>query len=205
MRLVLGIIQPRSSLAIATYPGWCYAFIMNAEIVTPTEYQQMRSEWTQTTGGFIPGAEQVVLNSSANRDKIAARARAWAEGFMSEHGLEEWDLDEEVNIDESFEGISIVSVVTMRDPQERPIGKTLSGPDRSVSGIRRISALSPVRDDHDRSAQMRDGMVARVGGSSPEEGVLKLYKSWNLEDLDEMGVELPWSPPEDADRQPVEE
>lgn len=176
---------------------------MNDEMLTPTDYQAKRMEWTRETGGFLPSVEELVMRNNESLDKIRSATRQWAEEFAADHGMSGWNMDDEIRVEESFEGFSLVGSVTMRDPEMKPIGSTLPG--ETISDIQFISAAPPTRDDHDRTASMRSGMVARTSMLDPEEGALVLYKSWVTEDLDGMGIEVPWDTPEDFDREPVEE
>ena len=65
-----------------------------------------------------------------------------------------------------------------------------------------VAPLSPMRDEHDRTPEMVDGMVQAPSGPGED---LIVWKSWSIEQLDGLGIMLPWDVQEDADREPDEE
>jgi hypothetical protein len=176
---------------------------MSEDMLTPTDYQTKCIEWARATGTRMTRVEDLVMQNSDSLDKIRAATRIWAEDFMSNYGMSDWILDDEVNVQESFEGLSLVGSVTLRDPEMRPARKAVSG--ASISDVQFISPAPPTRDDNDRTSSMLNGFLSRTSTLNPEEGVLLLCKSWVTEDLDGMGIEVPWSEPEDSDREPTEE
>ena len=171
------------------------------------EYQAMRGKYQTEYGITLPDPADMLIKCLNNKEKseaikaaLQAPSLAWAEDFMNEYGMHGWRADEEVTIGDSFESLSIVARITLRDGELAPGQKRFKKEGGGLFDTISIDSISPTRDDNDRTAQMRGGMIHQ-----PEEGVLILWKSWELEELDSMGIELPWNPPEDFDREPVEE
>jgi len=188
---------------------------MNQEMLTPLDYESRRIQWTRDTGGFMPSAQEMILRSSDALEKVKFFSVGWAEDFMREYGLRDnWTVDQDVQIEESFEGHSVVAKMVLQSSDGTPAPRSVFSMSKDGPSVVFVGSASPTRDDNDRTPQLRGGMLSLKYGADPEtgyrnpdpdDGAMVLYKSWVVEEMDRMGIEIPWEAPEDQDRLPVEE
>jgi len=179
---------------------------MSQEMLSPSDYQSRRAQWIKQTGSSIPPIEEMILANSSCLSRLEEHSLSWAEEFMQDFEMEGWVLQQQAQVEKPIGASAFISRMVLHNKQNPPtMGQNIYARAGSNQATRLISVVTPVGSGPDRSKDLQLGMFSRSDIQAPETGLIYLWKSWAIEDLDQMGIEVPWDEPEDFDREPVEE
>ena len=175
---------------------------MSGETLSPSDYQDRRIAYVGEVGWqqadqTVPRVMQLLMSNEAHQEVLLQAGIDFANELVGSWN-QGWQVDASnsrlIEADET-----IVARIVCKEgewQQGKKLVKNAEGENMWVA------PLSPMRDEHDRTPEMRDGMVQAPSG--PDEDLI-VWKSWSMEQLDGLGIMLPWDVQEEFDREPIEE
>ena len=175
---------------------------MSGETLCPSDYQDRRIAYANEVGWqqadqTVPRLINMIMNNDAHQEVLLQAGIDFANELVGGWN-QGWQVDASnsrlIETDDS-----IVARIACKEGEWQQGQRTA----RSADGeIMWVAPLSPMRDEHDRTPEMRDGMVQAPSGPGED---LIVWKSWSTEQMDGLGIMLPWDVQEDFDREPDEE